>query len=95
MLMIFKKVSNQNRIALIKDRIKAHILEMRLYNDNILFSFQALGSISKWNLRYLGNALKPMIVLMIPVMIILIQLSIRYEYRPLKAGESSIAWRVH
>jgi len=90
MLLIFKKVSNQSKIGIIKDKIKAHILEIRLYNDNVIFSFQALGSIFKWNFKYLGYAVKPMLVLILPVMFILIQLSLRYEYRPLKLGESCL-----
>jgi hypothetical protein len=42
------------------------------------------------NGKYLGLALRPMLVLMLPVMIIIIQLAARYEYRPLSVGESTL-----
>lgn len=90
MLVIFKWASNQSGIKRIKNRIKAHLLELRLYKDDVNLSFNALGSIFSNNLKYLTFALKPMIILMIPMIIIIIQIAARYEYRPLQANESVI-----
>ncbi|MBD3385488.1 hypothetical protein GF407_11255 [candidate division KSB1 bacterium] len=94
MLIIFKWASNQSGIKTIKNRIKAHLLELRLYKDDANLSFSALGSIFLNNLKYLAFALKPMIILMIPMIFIIIQIAARYEYRPLQANESVIvsAW---
>jgi hypothetical protein len=41
MLFIFKFTSNQSGIRRAKDRIKAHLLEMRLYNESLRSQFKA------------------------------------------------------
>lgn len=90
MLIIFKRISNQQVIKQVKDRLKAHLLELRLYKDDLGLSFVAMKGILGTNLKYLQQAIKPMLVLMVPTILILIQLAIRYEYRPLEIGESAI-----
>jgi uncharacterized membrane protein (DUF106 family) len=90
MLLIFKRISNQEAIRRTKNRIKAHLLEMRLYKDDMRISFRVMMSILLNNLMYLTHALKPMLVLMIPVLIILIHTGTRYNQRPLQVGESVI-----
>ena len=90
MLMIFKKVSNQVGIRNIKNRIKGHLLELRLYKDDIGLSGTAMKELLGCNLKYLVYALKPMLVLMVPVLLILIQVASRYEFRPLRVGEKAI-----
>lgn len=90
MLIIFKRTSNQQVIKQVKDRLKAHLLELRLYKDDLGLSFAAMKGVLGTNMRYLQQAIKPMLVLMAPTILILIQLAIRYEYRPLQIGESAI-----
>lgn len=90
MLFIFKHTSNQDGIRRTKNRIKAHLLEMRLYKDSFITSFQAQGNILKANLRYMGHSFKPLLVMIIPVLLILIQLNFWFAYTPLKPGESTL-----
>ena len=90
MPLIFKRISNQDGIRQTKNRIKAHLLEMRLYKDDIRLSIRAMLRIMLNNLRYLTYALKPMLVLMIPVLFILIYTGTRYGYRPVGVGEDVI-----
>ena len=87
MLLIFKYTSNQAGIRRTKDRIKAHLLEMRLYQDSLRNSFKAQGGILKANLKYMSHSLKPLLVMFVPVILILIQLNFWFAYRPLKPGE--------
>ena len=86
MLVIFKYTSNQAGIRRTKDRIKAHLLEMRLYQDSLRNSFKAQGGILKANLKYMSHSLKPLLVMIVPVILILIQLNFWFAYRPLKPG---------
>ena len=90
MLLVFKRISNQEGIRRIKNRIKAHLLEMRLYKDDIRLSFRVMGALLIDNFKYLTFALRPMLVLMIPVLLILIHTGTRYAQRPLQNGESAI-----
>ena len=90
MIVIFKRVSNQEGIRRVKNHIKAHLLELRLYKDSAGLSLVAMKDIFISNGKYLGLALRPMLVLMIPVIIIIIQLAARFEYRTLSVGETTI-----
>lgn len=90
MLVVFKRTSNQEGINNIKDRLKAHLLELRLYKDDIGLSYDALKNIFGANFKYIFYMGKPMLFLMVPMMLILIHLATRYEYRPLRVGESAI-----
>jgi len=88
MLLIFKLTSNQDGIRRTKDRIKAHLLEMRLYNESMRSQFKAMGGILKANLRYMSHSLKPLLVMFIPVILILIQLNFWFAYASLEPGEA-------
>lgn len=90
LLIIFKRISNQSGIAAAKSRISAHLLEILLYRDDVNRSFFALLNLLKYNLKYLGYAFKPLLI-MSPVMFILyIQLSSLYAFRPILVGEQII-----
>ncbi len=90
MLIIFKHISDQEGIRIVKNQVKAHLLELRLYKDDASLSIKAIRDIFRKNFKYMAYALKPMIVLMIPVIIILIQVATRYEFRPVKINDSTI-----
>jgi hypothetical protein len=90
MLFIFRLTSNQEGIRKVKDKIKAHLLELRLFKDNLNISLRAQGQILRYNLRYLGYSLRPMLFMMIPLILILVQLNLWFGYGPLRPGESAI-----
>jgi uncharacterized membrane protein (DUF106 family) len=87
MIFIYKLTSNQAGIAKTKNLIKAHLLELRLYKDSMSTSFRSYGSILWCNLKYIGHALRPMLVMIIPMVLILIQLNAWFGYRSLREGE--------
>ena len=89
-LTVFRYTSNQDGIQRAKDRIWAHILEMRLYKDDFLVSLRAQGSILRHNVSYLGHALVPMAVMIIPFTLMLIQIESRFAFRGLEPGESAL-----
>ncbi|OGD27248.1 MAG: hypothetical protein A2Y56_03040 [Candidatus Aminicenantes bacterium RBG_13_63_10] len=88
MLFIFKRFSNQKAIRLTKDRIKAHLLEFRLYKDSPSATGRAFGLVLLQNLRYLSLTLKPLLVMIIPLVLILAQLNVRFGFKPLEPGEA-------
>lgn len=90
MLFIYRKVSNQDGIARVKNRIKAHLLELRLFKNDLGVSLRAQGRILAANLKYIGYAFKPLLVMIVPVMLILIQLNDWFGSRPLAVGESAL-----
>ncbi len=90
MLIIFKYTSNQAGIRRTKDRIKAHILEMRLYQDSLAVSFSAQGGILKANLKYMSHSIKPLAVMIVPVLLVLIQLNFWFGYTSLKTNQPTL-----
>jgi len=87
MIFIYKLTSNQEGILRAKNLIKAHLLELRLYKDSLGTSFRAYGGILWCNLKYVGHALRPMLVMIIPILLILVQLNAWFGYRSLHEGE--------
>jgi len=90
MLLIFRVASNQAGIQKVKNRIKAHFFEIRLFNDDLGLMLEAQRNILRANLTYLKYSLKPMLFLMVPVVLIMIQLSVRFDRHALQVGESAM-----
>jgi uncharacterized membrane protein (DUF106 family) len=90
MLFVFKWTSNQQGIQKVKNKIKAHLLELRLYKDSLGQSLRSQGNILRCNLRYIGYSAKPMLVMILPLILILIQLNFWFGYESLKPNESAI-----
>jgi len=90
LLLIFRYTSNQRAIKATKDRILAHLLEVVLYRDHMRVVVRAQARLFLDNLRYLGYALVPLMFMMVPVGLLLVQLDLRYGHRPLRVGERAI-----
>jgi uncharacterized membrane protein (DUF106 family) len=90
MLEVYKLTSNQAAIRRAKDRIKAHLLELRLYKDNMRVTVRAQAAILRANLAYMGANLKPLAVMIIPLVLILAQLSLWYDRAPLAPGQETL-----
>jgi len=88
MMALFKLVSNQQAMKDIKAKIGAYFLEMRLYKDDIATVAASQGRILKANLGYMRLAVLPAVVMIIPVVLIMIQLNLRYAHRGLVPGET-------
>jgi hypothetical protein len=88
MLIIFRHMSNQKKIKWAKDKIKGHILEIRLYRDSPKVIVRAMGRILRYNANYIRYALVPLVFVFIPVVLILINLNFRYNYIGLSPEES-------
>jgi len=87
-LVVYRAVSSPAKVKETKNRIKAHILAIRLYRDfwrTIVSSFfKSLFYTGKYFLLNLGPLL-----LVLPLMFLLfVQMDIRYGMRPFKPGES-------
>ncbi|MDZ4773056.1 MAG: hypothetical protein SGI72_07960 [Planctomycetota bacterium] len=83
-LFAFKYVSNQKAIARVKDKIKAHLIEIRLYSDDPRLFLRAIGKTLWANARYLMLNLLPFVPLSIPFSFVIAQCVVRYAFDPLK-----------
>jgi len=88
MLFIYKKTSNQEKIKQTKSLIKAHLLEMRLFQHDYRTLLQTQKNLLLANLRYLSLNLKPLLVMIIPLFLLLSQLNLWFGYRSFQPGET-------
>lgn len=90
MVWIFGKVSNQDAIQRTRDRLSAELIGLRLFKDDLRVFFGIQGQVLVWTLKYLRHSLVPMLILMAPTILILIQLNYHYGLRPLRVGEPAL-----
>jgi uncharacterized membrane protein (DUF106 family) len=90
LLLVFKHTSNQNAIKRVRSRISANTLALKLFKDSTAVALQAQGRMLAGAFQLLYLALVPMLVMMVPVVLILGQLSLWYQARPLRVGEEAI-----
>lgn len=90
MLFVYRHTSNQKGIKKVKNKIKAHLLEIRLYKDSMSLSLQAQGKIVLANFKYIALNFQPLLVMIIPILLIIIQLNFWYGYDSLKSGQSTL-----
>lgn len=90
MLIVFKYTSNQPAIGRTRSRIKAHLLSLSLFNENLCVLFRAQFRICYEAVRLMTLSLVPMIIMLLPMCLLLGQLSLWYQARPLLVGEPAI-----
>jgi len=90
LLIIFKYTSNQSAIGRVRDNIKAHMLALKLFKDSMSVTLQAQGQVFRGALFLLLHAVRPMLVMIVPVALLLSQMGLWYQSRPLMVGEESI-----
>jgi len=89
-LIVYKYVSNQGGIERAKNAIKVHLLEIRLFKENILLVITATFKILLKNALYLGHNMLPLLVMIVPMMTILFQLEAHYAHDPLPVGSVNL-----
>jgi hypothetical protein len=88
MLLVFRTASNQKAIKKAKDQIQAHLLAVRLYQDQLGVVLRANLRILRGTLVYLRLSLKPLAVMFLPLLVLLVQLEMRLGRVPLEPQES-------
>jgi hypothetical protein len=90
LLGVFKYTSAQHSIKRARDDIDAHLLALKLFKDSALVALSAQGCVLKGAGRLFVLALVPMAVMALPVILLLGQLSLWYQARPLRVGEDAV-----
>jgi uncharacterized membrane protein (DUF106 family) len=89
-LLVFKWTSNQERIADVKRRIHACLFEIRLFNDDLRAILRAQGEILRHVLHYQALALKPMVWILPPLLLLMVHLHAYYGFCALRPGDSAL-----
>lgn len=90
MLVAFRYTSNQTAIGRAKDDIKANLLALKLYKDELAVTFQAQWRLLGAILRLQRYVLTPVLIFLLPMLLVLAQMGVRYQWRPLRPGEQTL-----
>lgn len=90
MLFAFRYASNQDGIGRAKDDIKANLLALKLFKDDLRVTIQSQLRIMWAIVRLQRYVLTPVILLALPMLLGLAQMGIRHQWRPLLPGEQTL-----
>ncbi len=98
---VFRYLSPQSKLALIRDRISGNLLAINVFRDDPVTTLRCIVRIVGCVTLRLLYWLPAMLVFALPFMAIVGQFAARYEHRPLALGESTVveveltpeAWR--
>jgi hypothetical protein len=85
-LLVYKRVSNQAGIARAKRGIVVNLLEVMLFRNDLVGVLRSTARAMGQNLAYLGHNLLPMMVMIVPMTVILVQLVAHYARDPVPVG---------
>lgn len=91
MTAVFRYTSNQAALRRVAKRTKAQLQCMKLFKDDLGVALRCQRDLLKYIGLRLWYSVPPMLVLIVPFVLILTQLAMRYENRPLEPGESVVA----
>ncbi|MGA8539573.1 MAG: hypothetical protein WB566_08730 [Terriglobales bacterium] len=74
MVVLFGYTSDQKAIGIAKDQLKAHLLAVRLYRDQIPVVMGSYGKILRGTGRYLKLAFKPLLYVIIPITLLIVEI---------------------
>ena len=87
MVIVFGYTSDQRAIHVAKDRLKAHLLALRLFQDQIHVVLRSYGRIVLATGHYLRLAFKPLLLVIVPMTFLIVQLDRYLGSAPLSAGQ--------
>lgn len=86
----FRYTSNQRALRRVGDRIRANMLAVKLFKDELGVTFRCLLALLGNTGLKLLHSLPPMFVMLIPFVLILAHLGVWYQFRPLRVGEAAV-----
>jgi hypothetical protein len=87
MVLIFRYTSDQKAIRVAKDQLKAHLLAVRLYQDQLPVVLHSYRKIITGTGKYLTLAFKPLLLIILPLTLTIVELDRYLGSTPLQAGK--------
>lgn len=89
-LLVIRYCSNQTAVGRIKDGIKANLLAIKLYKDELRVTFGALPRILWAAARLQGHMIPPLLVMIVPMILVCAQMAAHHEWGPLPVGRRAV-----
>jgi hypothetical protein len=90
MAYVIGKTSNQRALRRAADNIRAQLFAIKLFKDDLVVTLHCQMALLKSTGARLLHSLPPMLVMAFPLLMILAQLAMRFEHRPLLPGERAV-----
>ena len=90
MLLLFKWTTAQRRLAAVKRRMHAGLLELRLFNDDLVAIARTSLDLVGQSIAFVRLSILPLALALVPVTVLLAHLHARYAYAGLRTGESAV-----
>lgn len=87
LLLWFRKISNQDAITRSKDEMKAHLLALKLFKDDLRTVLLSQVRLFWAGVKLQRYVLTPVLLAMPVMLLMLAQLGVRYQWRPIHVGE--------
>lgn len=87
MVVVFRYTSNQKAIGRAKDKLKAHLLAVRLFQDQLPVVLQSYGNILRGTGTYLRLAFTPFLIVIVPMTFLMIQMDHYLGWMPLQTAQ--------
>jgi uncharacterized membrane protein (DUF106 family) len=87
MVVVFRYTSDQKAIRVAKDHLKAHILAVQLFQDQLPVVLTSYWRILRNTGRYLQLAFKPLLYVIIPLTFLIVQLDRYLGLLPVQSGQ--------
>lgn len=87
MVLVFRFTSDQSAIHTAKERLKAHLLALRLFQDQIFVVMRSYGRILLGTCQYLRLTIKPLLVVLLPLILVLAESDRYLGVLPLSTGQ--------
>jgi hypothetical protein len=88
MVIVFRYTSDQKAIGRAKDRLKAHLLAVRLFQDQLPVVRRAYGKILRGTGSYLRLAFTPFLIVLLPITFLIVQLDRYFGWMPLQPAQT-------
>lgn len=88
MVIVFRYTSDQKAITRAKDRLKAHLLAVRLFQDQLPVVLRAYARILLGTGSYLRLAFTPLLIAIVPITFLVVQLDRYFGATPFQAGQT-------
>jgi hypothetical protein len=88
LVLVFRSLSDQKAIRLAKDQLKAHLLAVRLYQDQLPVVLRSYGRILRGTGRYIRLAFRPFLFIVIPITLLIVQLDLVLGWMPVEPQQT-------
>jgi hypothetical protein len=88
--LIFRRFTDRAALRVVRKRMYAHLLEIRLYSEEPGLVWNAQKALFADNLRFLALTARPVLIMAVPFALLYSPIDSIYGWRPIEVGHSAV-----